>query len=111
MRFIIFIGALALLAAVAPNPQPSLEALIRQRVRYVFVIYQENRSFDHYFGTFPGANGIYGDASRAHGFRQYNPVAQRETQAFRTTEADLGLLNNARNLIDAGLHGGAMDGF
>jgi len=34
-------------------------ALLRQHVKYVFVIFHENESFDHYFGTFPGANGIF----------------------------------------------------
>jgi phospholipase C len=33
--------------------------LLRQEVKYVFVIFAENRSFDHYFGTFPGANGLF----------------------------------------------------
>jgi phospholipase C len=28
------------------------------KIRHVVVIMQENRSFDEYFGTFPGANGI-----------------------------------------------------
>ncbi len=28
------------------------------KIRHVIVIQQENRSFDSYFGTFPGANGI-----------------------------------------------------
>jgi phospholipase C len=32
--------------------------LARQKVKHVIVIMQENRSFDHYFGTFPGADGI-----------------------------------------------------
>jgi phospholipase C len=27
-------------------------------IRHVVVIMQENRSFDSYFGTYPGANGI-----------------------------------------------------
>lgn len=34
-------------------------ALLRQKVKYVFVLFQENRSFDFYFGTFPGANGLF----------------------------------------------------
>jgi len=34
-------------------------ALLRSKVKYVFIIYQENRSYDSYFGTFPGAEGIY----------------------------------------------------
>src|SRR2546429_2118010 len=28
------------------------------KIEHVIVIMQENRSFDHYFGTFPGADGI-----------------------------------------------------
>ena len=34
-------------------------ALLQSHVKYVFVIFHENESFDHYFGTFPGANGLY----------------------------------------------------
>jgi phospholipase C len=34
-----------------------------QKIQHVIVIMQENRSFDHYFGTFPGAEGIPMDAS------------------------------------------------
>ena len=33
--------------------------LLRHKVKYVFVLFQENRSFDHYFGTYPGANGLF----------------------------------------------------
>ncbi len=28
------------------------------KIKHVIIIVQENRSFDHYFGTFPGADGI-----------------------------------------------------
>jgi len=34
-------------------------AALQSKVKYVFVIFQENRSYDHYFGTFPGANGLF----------------------------------------------------
>ena len=63
----------------AGNPalqrQQMVDAL-RQRVRYVFVLFQENRSFDSYFGSFPGANGLFSDglqprpASATPGFNQ-----------------------------------------
>ena len=33
-------------------------ALVRSKVKYVFILFQENRSFDQHFGTFPGANGL-----------------------------------------------------
>ena len=110
MRAAILVIATLLLTAAA-GPPPSLQSLLRDRVRYVFVIYQENRSFDHYFGTFPGADGIYTDAARAHGFSQYNPIAKRQTAAFRVTTPDLGLLNNARTLVDSGINDGKMDRF
>ena len=44
------------------DDQGSLQAkieLLRQKVKYVFVIFHENESFDHYFGTYPGANGLF----------------------------------------------------
>jgi phospholipase C len=49
---------------VPADREPRLSAaqlwrLMRRRIRYVFVLYQENRSFDSYFGTFPGADGLY----------------------------------------------------
>ena len=33
-------------------------ALLQQTVKYVFVVFHENESFDHFFGTYPGANGL-----------------------------------------------------
>src|SRR5512136_2501220 len=30
----------------------------QSKIKHVIIIMQENRSFDEYFGTFPGANGI-----------------------------------------------------
>jgi phospholipase C len=49
---------------IDPAQEPALSQaekwqLIRQRIKYVFVLFQENRSFDFYFGTYPGADGIY----------------------------------------------------
>ena len=54
--------------SLRPEPvisQEELVSLIQQNIKYVFVIYQENRSFDSYFGTFPGANGLYSQAASA----------------------------------------------
>ena len=51
----------SLLAAQAQNAPraaaPSSDAGIH-KIKHVIVIMQENRSFDHYFGTFPGADGV-----------------------------------------------------
>ncbi len=44
---------------------------LRKQVKYVFVLYQENRSFDSYFGTFPGADGLFSQPSeKTPGFYQ-----------------------------------------
>ena len=46
-------------------------ALLRRKVKYVFVLFQENRSFDFHFGTFPGADGLFSrSADQTPGFSQ-----------------------------------------
>ncbi|HEY1903137.1 MAG TPA: alkaline phosphatase family protein [Terracidiphilus sp.] len=49
---------------IDPASEPALSAeqkleLIRRHVKYVFVLFQENRSFDYYFAGYPGADGLY----------------------------------------------------
>jgi len=56
--------------AVPPELEPRLTShqfwvALRHHIQYVFVIYQENRSFDSYFGTFPGAEGLFTHATAA----------------------------------------------
>ncbi len=48
----------------APNlsAEQKLE-LLRKKIKYVFVLFQENRSFDFYFGTYPGARGLFSQAA------------------------------------------------
>src|SRR5208282_4098367 len=47
--------------------------LLRKHIKYVFVLFQENRSFDFYFGTYPGARGLFSQpASETPGF--YQPI-------------------------------------
>ncbi|HEX8714938.1 MAG TPA: alkaline phosphatase family protein, partial [Solirubrobacteraceae bacterium] len=51
--------ALALLAAAcAPSVAQAAEEEGIHKIKHVVMIMQENRSFDEYFGTYPGANGI-----------------------------------------------------
>jgi phospholipase C len=49
---------------VSPSSEPVLSHaykldLLRKNIKYVWVLFQENRSFDFYFGTFPGAEGYF----------------------------------------------------
>lgn len=40
------------------SPVPPRLAEARTKIKHIIVIMQENRSFDHYFGTYPGVDGI-----------------------------------------------------
>jgi phospholipase C len=46
----------------SPTPTPfggaSVLELAQQRIKHVVIVMQENRSFDSYFGSYPGADGI-----------------------------------------------------
>jgi phospholipase C len=39
-----------------PLPSGSVQALVAQKVKHVFVLVQENHTFDNYFGLYPGSN-------------------------------------------------------
>ncbi len=80
---------------IDPKGDPQLDAaqmtaLIRAKIKYVFVIFNENQSFDHEYGTFPGANGLYSDghapraAADTPGFTQvYKDTYSGETLSVR----------------------------
>ncbi|HUN62005.1 MAG TPA: alkaline phosphatase family protein [Candidatus Sulfotelmatobacter sp.] len=56
--------------------QQKLE-LLRRHIKYVFVLFQENRSFDFYFGTYPGAVGLFSQpTSETPGF--YQPIVKTD---------------------------------
>jgi phospholipase C len=52
------LAATLALAATPTTPVRSQGGDPIHRIRHIIIIMQENRSFDSYFGTFPGANGI-----------------------------------------------------
>jgi len=58
-----------------------MTALVRDKIKYVFVIFNENESFDHEYGTFPGVNGLYSDGE--------NPRSPADTPGFTQTYADV----------------------
>src|SRR6188472_2719624 len=41
-----------------PTPSPTTQTHGLKTLKHLIFIVQENRSFDHYFGTYPGADGI-----------------------------------------------------
>ena len=51
-------GALTASMNPAFAAQPAGDSDGIHKIKHVVVIMQENRSFDHYFGTYPGAEGL-----------------------------------------------------
>lgn len=86
-------------------PGPSQLTLARSHVQHVVVIMQENRSFDSYFGTYPGAEGIPAgvcvpDAQAGGCVAPYHNPSPIDTDADHSAEA-----------VVADVDGGKMDGF
>ncbi len=78
----------------ASDPVLSQEQLInalRHRVKYVFVLFQENRSFDSYFGTYRGANGLFSDGGS-------NPVPRPASQTPGFTQSLLNVDGSATTI-------------
>ena len=100
--------AVLAVAGLAGASGPAAQALPVDgihNIQHVVMIMQENRSFDHYFGTFPGANGIPAGTcipDPLHGTcaRPYNNPEQKNNGGIHSTEAAI-----------ADINGGAMDGF
>lgn len=57
-RVCIALDAAALSACLCVTPANAATASDVSKIKHVVIIMQENRSFDHYFGTYPGADGI-----------------------------------------------------
>jgi phospholipase C len=63
LGIVVVLGALLLASAELPGHRHDADAVTRagiHKIRHVVIIMQENRSFDSYFGTYPGADGIPG---------------------------------------------------
>jgi phospholipase C len=93
-------------SAVRPTTAPSGIS----KIRHVVIIMQENRSFDSFFGTYPGADGI----SAKNG--QFTVcVPDPRTKGCDQPYHDPSLVNGGagHNLSDsiADVDGGKMDGF
>jgi phospholipase C len=92
----------------AARPKPAVGI---HKIKHVIVIMQENRSFDHYFGTYPGAAGFPRNPDGSFAVCVPNPATRGCDKPFHET----------RDLNSGGPHGqanatadidrGKMDGF
>ena len=107
--------AVAIPLAVAMWPPAPVPAFQHQaaaapgihKIKHVIIITQENRSFDSYFGTYPGADGIppgvcLPDKLRGGCVRPFVDHADSDPDKYL-------IHDNAASIAD--IHGGKMDGF
>jgi phospholipase C len=86
-------------------------ALAAGRIAHVIVVMQENRSFDHYFGTFPGAEGIPVDAMGQPTVCVPDPKAATCVKPYHlTADKNAGGPHSAAAFLTC-VDGGKMDGF
>jgi phospholipase C len=80
-------------------------------IEHIVIVMQENRSFDHYFGTFPGADGIPRNPDGSFAVCNPDPESGRCVAPYHDpTDPMHGgphSYDSARNVVD----GGRMDGF
>jgi phospholipase C len=62
---------------MTPQTHALLVSALQKKIKHVFVIFQENHSFDNYFGTFPGAENLGTALAKSHGYTQYDPIGKR----------------------------------
>jgi phospholipase C len=96
-------------ARSASIPESTVVRDLRAHVKYVFVIYEENESFDHYFGSYPGAENLTSPLAQLHGFHQWDPMAKTWITPFRITDPDVSSPGHPRALMIEKIDGGKMD--
>ncbi len=111
-------GAVVLASAVAVTAnvramQGSREAPLSgiHRIRHVIIIMQENRSFDSYFGTYPGADGLRRNARGTFVDCVPDPRAGHCDRPYHDTANDNGGSQHLEANAIYDVDGGKMDGF
>jgi len=82
----------------------------RLNLKHLVFIVQENRSFDHYFGTFPGANGFPMRNGRP-SVCVPDPIAHACVRPYHTSEQLQEGGPHAQRHSELDVNGGRMDGF
>ncbi|HVR45544.1 MAG TPA: alkaline phosphatase family protein [Candidatus Binatia bacterium] len=108
---LLLLAALTLAPSTVAAGQEDVLVALRARVKHVFIIYQENHSFDNYFGTFPGSDNLASTQAQAHGFRQYDPIGKNWVTPFRITDPDTESPSQSRAMVYSKMNGGKMDAF
>ena len=108
------IGLLAwalLTGGSAPVYQAAAATGSIHKIRHIVIVMQENRSYDEYFGTYPGGDGLPRNSNGSFAVCVPDPALNRCVQPFHSS-ADLnGGGPHGADAAIADIDGGKMDGF
>ena len=97
--------------ATAEPGQPAPASTGIHKIQHVIVIMQENRSFDEYFGTYPGADGIPRAANGVPSVCSPDPTTHACVKPYHNThDQNLGGPHGPKHAV-ADIDSGKMDGF
>lgn len=96
-------------AGAQPAAAGTIVPLVRQKIKHVFVIYQENRSYDSYFGTFPRGENLASPVAQTQGYKQYDALGGQWVMPFRITAADTADADHSRRSLITKADAGKMD--
>jgi phospholipase C len=107
---IALMAAAVLVAGACTSSQSSAQPVGIHKIKHIVVIMQENRSFDSYFGTFPGADGL---PARDGTFTAClpNPATRVCERPYHDASDVNGGADHSHSAALADIHGGKMDGF
>lgn len=81
-----------------------------EKIEHIVMIMQENRSFDHYFGTYPGADGIPMEDG-VPTVCNPNPISQSCDKPFHDTKDINAGGPHGQDTVTAVINNGKMDGY
>src|SRR3954453_23855892 len=106
--------ALSVLTTMGGRHAPSRAAADStgiHKIKHVVVVMQENRSFDSYFGTYPGADGIPRNAAGKPTACVPNPKTARCVRSYHDTRDKNAEAPHDANSAQVDIAGGLMNGF
>ncbi|HEX3369427.1 MAG TPA: alkaline phosphatase family protein [Candidatus Cybelea sp.] len=98
-------------ARMSPQMHSMLVTRLHNKIKHVFVIFQENHSYDNYFGTYPNSENLGTHLAKTHGFSQYDHVARQMQTVFKITNPDVLGPDQDRYILENKFDGGKMDNF
>jgi|HubBroStandDraft_4_1064222.scaffolds.fasta_scaffold00003_30 phospholipase C len=84
---------------------------LNKKIKHVFVIFQENHSYDNYFGTYPNTENLGTKLAKTHGYSQYDFVAKQMQSVFKINNPDVLGPDQDRYILENKFNGGAMNNF